>query len=335
MTEIGERKLGLESITNKSLTWTDIQKPTRDKMSTLEQLYPFHELNIEDCLSKIQIPKIDRYEDHIFVILHFPTLDKEKSIPRTTQLAIFAGFDYLVTVQQGELKPLTEMFQICKVNEKQRESFMGTSSGYLLHSIIDLLVDDLLHVLMKLEGNLDDIEEVVFEEKVAVAKEISLLRREITTLRRVVIPLKRIILDLSKDIQKFSEEDLTLYFDDVKDHIDKVIEVLEESKETIEIFKDTDFMLSTEKSNKILAVLTILFTLSIPATVVAAIYGMNVNLPGGIETGPATFFGPFTSFVLLVIAAILPAAIMIWYFKRQGWFGWWESWKINSRLLIL
>ena len=322
MTEIGERKLGLESITNKSLTWTDIQKPTRDKMSTLEQLYPFHELNIEDCLSKIQIPKIDRYEDHIFVILHFPTLDKEKSIPRTTQLAIFAGFDYLVTVQQGELKPLTEMFQICKVNEKQRESFMGTSSGYLLHSIIDLLVDDLLHILMKLEGNLDDIEEVVFDEKVAVAKEISLLRREITTLRRVVIPLKRIILDLSKDIQKFSEEDLTLYFDDVKDHIDKVIEVLEESKETIEIFKDTDFMLSTEKSNKILAVLTILFTLSIPATVVAAIYGMNVNLPGGIETGPATFFGPFTSFILLVIAAILPAAIMIWYFKRQGWFGW-------------
>ncbi len=322
MTEIGERKLGLESITNKSLTWVDIQKPTREKMSILEQLYPFHELNIEDCLSKIQIPKVDRYEDHIFVILHFPTVDKEKSIPRTTQLAIFAGFDYLVTVQQGELKPLTEMFQICKVNEKQRDSFMGTSSGYLLHSIIDLLVDDLLHILMKLEGNLDDIEDVVFDEKVAVAKEISLLRREITTLRRVVIPLKRIILDLSKDIQKFSEEDLTLYFDDVKDHIDKVIEVLEESKETIEIFKDTDFMLSTEKSNKILAVLTILFTLSIPATVVAAIYGMNVNLPGGIETGPATFFGPFTSFTLLVIAAILPAVIMIWHFKRQGWFGW-------------
>ena len=270
MTEIGERKLGLESITNKSLTWVDIQKPTREKMSILEQLYPFHELNIEDCLSKIQIPKVDRYEDHIFVILHFPTIDKEKSIPRTTQLAIFAGFDYLVTVQQGELKPLTEMFQICKVNERQRDSFMGTSSGYLLHSIIDLLVDDLLHILMKLEGNLDDIEDVVFDEKVAVAKEISLLRREITTLRRVVVPLKRIILDLSKDIQKFSEEDLTLYFDDVKDHIDKVIEVLEESKETIEIFKDTDFMLSTEKSNKILAVLTILFTLSIPATVVAS-----------------------------------------------------------------
>ncbi len=116
-----------------------------------------------------------------------------------------------------------------------------------------------------------------------------------------------------------SEEDLALYFDDVKDHIDKVIEVLEESKETIEIFNDTDFMLSTEKSNKILAVLTILFTLSIPAAVIAPYYGMNVNLPGGIETGSPTFLGQYTSCILLVIVAIVPAVIMMWYFKRQGW----------------
>ena len=319
MAKIGQRKLGLESITNKRLTWVNSQKPTREMLNILEESYLFHELNIEDCLSKIQIPKIDRYEDHIFVILHFPSIDKRESIPRSTQLAIFAGFDYLVTVQQGELPALTEMFQYCKVNEKQRDSFMGTSSGYLLHSIIDLLVDDLLHILMKLKGNLEDIEDVVFDDKLSAPKEIALLRREITTLRRIVIPLKRIVLDFSKDIQKFSGEDLTLYFDNVKDHIDKVIEVLEESKETIEIFKDTDFMLSTEKSNKILAVLTILFTLSIPAAVIAPYYGMNVSLPGGIETGSPTFLGQYTSLILLVVAAIVPAIIMMWYFKRQRW----------------
>ena len=319
MAEIGERKLGLESIINRSLTWIDIQKPTHEKMRTLQESHLFHELDIDDCLSKIQIPKIDRHEDYIFILLHFPTISKKDSIPRSTQLAIFVGFDYLVTVHQGELRALTEMFQICKINEKQRDSFMGTSSGYLLHSIIDLLVDDLLHILLKHKGNLDDIEDIVFDDKHAAPKEIALLRREITTLRRIVIPLKRILLDFSKDIQKFSEEDLTLYFDNVKDHIDKVIEVLEESKETIEIFKDTDFMLSTEKSNKILAVLTILFTLSIPVTVVAAIYGMNVNLPGGIETGSPTFLGQYTSFILLVTVAMIPAAIMIWYFKRQRW----------------
>jgi Mg2+ and Co2+ transporter CorA len=88
MAEIGERKLGLESITNQRLTWVNSQKPTREKLNILEESYLFHELNIEDCLSKIQIPKIDRYEDHIFVILHFPSIDKRESIPRSTQHAI-------------------------------------------------------------------------------------------------------------------------------------------------------------------------------------------------------------------------------------------------------
>ena len=91
MAEIRERKLGLESITNKRLTWVDIRKPTREKMKILEETYLFHELNIEDCLSKIQIPKIDRYEDHIFVILHFPSIDKNESIPRTSSSCNFCG----------------------------------------------------------------------------------------------------------------------------------------------------------------------------------------------------------------------------------------------------
>ena len=318
MREITGLQNGLETITNENLSWINIKKPTREKVMKLSR-FPFHELNLEDCLSKIQIPKLDSYDDHVFVILNFPSIDREKGLPHATQLSIFAGYDYLVTVQQGGLQPLTEAFELCKIDSKYRESFMGNSAGYLMHSIIDLLVYDLLHILMKIQGNLDDIEDVVFDEQSAVAKEISLLRREITTLRRLVFPMKRTILELSKEIQRLSEEDLTPYFDDVRDHIDKVIEVLDESKETIEIFKDTDFMLSTEKSNKILAILTILFTLSIPASIVAAFYGMNVNLPGGIETGQPTFLGEYTSFIILILIALIPLAVMIFWFKRQGW----------------
>lgn len=247
MREITGLQNGLETITNENLSWINIKKPTREKVMKLSS-FPFHELNLEDCLSKIQIPKLDSYDDHVFVILNFPSIDREKGLPHSTQLSIFAGYDYLVTVQQGGLQPLTEAFELCKIDSKYRESFMGNSAGYLMHSIIDLLVYDLLHILMKIQGNLDDIEDVVFDEQSAVAKEISLLRREITTLRRLVFPMKRTILELSKEIQRLSEEDLTPYFDDVRDHIDKVIEVLDESKETIEIFKDTDFMLSTKKN---------------------------------------------------------------------------------------
>jgi len=312
-----------QTITNNGLTWTDIQKPTRNNLEIIGQQYSFHELNIEDCLSKIQIPKMDKYNDYLFVILHFPTIEKKDktSTLKVSQLSIFVGINFLITVHQGDLKPLVEMFYLCKQSDKQRQILMGTSSGYLLHSILDLLVDDLLHILMKVVGNLDDIEDAVFDDKITVVKEISLLRRDITTLRRVVVPLKRTVSEMAKNIQRFSEEDLTQYFDDVKDHTDKVVEILEESKETIEIYKDTDFMLNTEKTNKILAILTILFTLSIPVTTIGTFYGMNVNLPGGIQTGSWNFFGIYTTMIVIIVLSVTSALFMVWYFRRLGWIG--------------
>jgi magnesium transporter len=140
-------------------------------------------------------------------------------------------------------------------------------------------------------------------------------------LRRIVVPLKRIVTEITKNIQGFSEEDLTQYYDDVKDHIDKVLEELDVAHETIEIYKDTDFMLNTEKTNQTLSILTILFTLSIPATVIGAFYGMNVNMPGGIVTGSWTFLGPYTTLIIILIISTVPALLMIWYFRRLRWMG--------------
>lgn len=131
---------------------------------------------------------------------------------------------------------------------------------------------------------------------------------------RIVYPFKRIIIYLTNIIQKFFQ-DLTSYYDDVRDHIDEIIEVLGESKETIEIYKDTDFMLST-KTNKILAVLTIIFTLSIPAALLGAFYGMNITLTGGIEKGSWNFFGPYPTLIVLILISIVPAMVMLWYFRR-------------------
>jgi len=309
-----------ESISNNGMLWINIQKPTYSEMNVLGQKYPFHKLNLEDCLSKIQIPKIDRYQDYIFAILHFPTPDKEKGF-LFSQLAVFMGADYLVTIHHGELKPLEELFSMCKNDERQRQVIMGKSSGYLLHKIIDTLVDDLLHILMKVVGNIDDIEDSVFDERISIPRQISLLRREITTLRRIVIPLRRTVIDLSKDVQRFSKEDLTPYLKDVQDHIEKVFEALEEAKETVEIYKDTDFMLSQEKTNKILAVLTIVFTLSIPATVIGTFYGMNVNVPGGIQTGNWEQLGPYTTMIFVVVLSLGTALFMVLYFRRLGWLG--------------
>jgi magnesium transporter len=313
---------GIEKVHNDNLLWVNIEKPTREKIDTIAKRFALHELNIEDSLSKNQLPKIDRYDDHIFIILQFPTTQKEKSFQRFSQLSLFVGRNFLITIHQGDLKPLVELFLSCKTDEHNKKNIMGNSAGYLLHTILDSLVDDLLHILMKIIGNIDDIEDAVFDDKIAGVKEIATLRREITTLRRVVLPLKRIMVEItSRDVKKFSsnaeEEDLISYFDDVNDHILKVIEALEEAKETIEIYKDSDFMLSTEKTNKILSFLTILFTLSIPLTVIGTFFGMNVRIP--FSTNSSNIITDYIPVTIILIVSIGLVILMIWLFKRLGW----------------
>lgn len=305
----------LQEVRNGGFVWIDVSVPTRADMNELGRRFNFHELNLADCLSKIQIPKIDRYSDHIFLILHFAMAEHE-SIPKSSQLAAFMGTGYLVTVHQGDLKPLAEIFEQCNQSEKSRQELMGKSAGYLFHSIVDALTDDLLNVVRKVVGNIDDIEDVVFDEEANAAREISYVRRQITSLRRIAIPLRRTLTEVTtKDIQRFSEEDLTYYFDDVKDHIDKAIDTIEQSKETVEIYKDTDYMHSMEKSNKILAVLTIVFTLSIPASVISSFYGMNVTLPL-LDSG---ILGGYANFAIIVSSSGIIALGMLLYFHRIKW----------------
>ena len=313
----------IETIQGEKFVWIDLQNPDRNDVEKLAEKYNFNALNIEDCMTKFELPKLDSYDDHFFVILHFPPLAQKIGISKNSQLSIFIGKDFLVTVHQGDLKPLVELVEICKtsVDQQRKERLLGKSSGLLLHEILDVLVDDLLHTSRKIIANLDEIEDRVFDETKPVARSIALLRREINRLRRIVNPLKKFVLEIAKHVKQFSgseDDGLTLFYDDVIDHIDKVIETLEESRETMEIYKDTDFVLSTEKTNKVLAVLTIIFTLAIPSTVIGTFYGMNVDLPGGIGNN-SMFLGPFTTFIVVIVASAIPAIMMFAYFKKLGW----------------
>ena len=100
----------------------------------------------------------------------------------------------------------------------------------------------------------------------------------------------------------------------------KLWEEVEEAKETVEVYKDADFTSSTEQTNRILAVLTLVFTFTIPVTVIGTLYGMNVLIPGGIATGEWTFLGRYTTFIIIVILSALVAIGMYLYFKRKKWF---------------
>ena len=312
----------IETIQGKNFSWIDMQNPDRTDVEELAKKYNFNSLNIEDCMTKSELPKLDSYDDHFFVILQFPPISPKVGLAKNSQLSIFFGKEFLVTVHQGDLKPLIDLVELCITgsDQERKERLLGKSSGILLHEITDMLVDDLLHTSRRIIANLDDLEDGVFDETKSVARSIALLRREINQLRRIASPLKKWVLEIANNVKRFADqgEDLGLFFDDVIDHIDKVIETLEESRETMEIYKDTDFVLSTEKTNKVLAVLTIIFTLAIPATVIGTFYGMNINLPGGADAGWMVL-GPYTSFILIILASSIPVVLMFAYFRKLGW----------------
>ncbi len=306
-------KTNIQTFQGKAFRWIDVESPQREDMEKLAAELGFHGLNVEDCLAKFELPKLDSYKDHFFAVLGVPPLEDSGDL-RYAQLSMFVGSDYLVTVHQGDLQPLSEMARMCA--EESRDSPLMKTPGFLVHGIVDMLVDDLLHMSRRIIANLEDMEDQVFDDMSSMAREISLLRRDINKLRRMVTPLKKFVDEISTNIERFEAgTGLELYFDDVIDHLAKVIETLEESRETMEIYKDTDFMLSTEKTNKVLAILTIIFTLAIPATVIGTLYGMNVALPGA--SLPES--GDYTAFVGIVIASTVPAGIMFVYFKRLGW----------------
>ncbi len=267
-------------------TWINIDAPETELVNSLKTIHPFNDLNLEDCLSKNQIPKIDEYHDYLFIILHFPRYVKEKKYSIPTQLSVFVGKDFLVTVHNGELKPLQNLFNLyCKGNRPDTSRNGKTqladglsSPASLLYEIIYSLSENLLVMASKILSTIGDIEEAVFDEHVSAVREVTGLRHNIANFRRTVFPLKRVIYELEKKIKRFTGEDMGDYFSDLADYIDKVWTTLEECRETLDIYKETDVIISSDRTNKILTVLTLLFTFSIPVTLIGTLYGMNVHL---------------------------------------------------------
>jgi magnesium transporter len=320
------RLLATYRIDAENFTWINIDAPDPELLNALKTLYPFNDLDLEDCISKNQIPKIDEYHDYLFIILHFPRYVKEKRYSVPIQLSVFLGKNFLVTVHNGELKPLQNLFSRFHSgdrpdmprNGKHKLAEALSSPASLFHAIISELSENLLVMASKTLSSILEIEESVFDEHVSAVREVTCLRHNLANFRRIVFPLKRVIHDLEEKVRRFTGEEMSIYFSDLADYIDKVWTTLEECRETLDIYKETDVIISADRTNKILTVLTLLFTFSIPVTLLGTLYGMNVHLPGGIDK-PWMFFGPYTTFIIVLVASFMQVLCMFLIFKRLRW----------------
>jgi magnesium transporter len=308
----------ITSIANGGTRWVDVTDPGPTEMAALSRDFHFHPLDLDACISTLHLTKMEDHDDYFFITLQVPDQADSGAIV-SNQLVVFLGADYIVTVHSSRLKTLSALFQSCKDDEKQRAALMKYSA-YLAYQIIDRLVDGIFTILNSVQTSLDSIENVVFDEKKSSARPINAARRQIAILRRILYPLGLYIPDIEK-AQKFSKEDLAIYFSDVRHKVGKLTATVEEMKEMVEIYNDTDFTISSDQTNSILSFLTIIFTLTLPAAVIAAFYGMNIPIPGAISPGAwGSPLGPYTSLIFILVLILVPTLAMASYFRHKGWF---------------
>jgi magnesium transporter len=293
------------------IRWIHIESPRTVDRDWLEDHFDFHPLDYEDVYSRNNRPKLDQYDDYVFIVLHFPLFEKETGRIVTAEMDLFMGPDYLITLPNIPLPPLTAMFERYREKEDLREATFSKGSGYLLYKIVDTCVDASFPMLRKMGVKLDDLEDDIFEGRSSeIVRSISDTKQEIINFRRIVRPQRAVLRDLERVKQRYLQEELEIYFDDISDAAERIWDTLENDKEVIEALESTNESVLSHRLNDSFRVLTAVSVVLLPLTLVASIFGMNVPVPG--EGHPLAFL------TILVLMAVL-LVMLVAYFRRRGW----------------
>jgi magnesium transporter len=303
----------VEEIAAEGLRWVKIDRPGAVEQAWLEENFDFHALDHEDVLSRNQRPKIDVYDEYLFIVLHFPIFDPAAGRLGAGELDLFVGPGYLVTIPNQPLQPVEYLFERCRQKEELRDQLFSRGSGYLLYRLVDDSFDYCFPMLRKIGNKLDALEDDIFEGRSEeVVRDISNVKQEIINFRRVIRPERSVLRDLEKVKERYlsPEIDLEIYFDDIVDANERIWDVLENYKEVIEALEDTNESVISHRVNDILRVLTSISVIVLPLTFIASLWGMNVGVPGEGDT---------EDFFVIVGVCLVILITMVTYFRRRGW----------------
>jgi magnesium transporter len=296
------------------LTWIHLAPPIDpETVNQLRERFGWHPLDIEDVLSKRQRPKVDDYVDdgYLFGVLHFPAYDKNVQRLNAGELDFFLGPDYLVTIPNVELHPVTRLFNRCQEDEQFRSQLFSKGSGRLLYEVLDDLFDYCFPILDKIAYKLDSIEDDIEDRRSEeIVTDISKVKQEIISYRKIVKPQRPALRLLERHIERFLPEELELYFDDLVDASERIWDLLDNYKEVVEALEATNESVISHRQNDVLRLLTVMSVIILPVTLITGIFGMNVHFPG---------FMSAEAFWIIVGAMAATAGSLAAFFKYKGW----------------
>src|SRR5919197_1146545 len=271
----------VELIEDQGLRWINIERPRQVDLAWVQERFEFHPLDYEDVVSRNQRPKVDEYDDYLFIVLHFPRYDKTVGRLNAAEVDLFVGPDYLITLPNEHLQPLEYLFERCRASEELRDTLFSKGAGYLLYRIVDDCVDASFPMLRKMGNKLERIEEEIFGGNSAeVVRDLSNVKQEIINFRKIIRPQRPALRDLERNKARYIAEDLDIYFEDIQDASERIWDMLENYKEVVEALEGTNESALAHQTNEVFRILTAFSVIILPLTLIASVWGMNVRVPG-------------------------------------------------------
>ncbi len=302
----------MRAITYQGITWHDDPDPSEKDLQTLKHKYGFHELDIEDCLSAHERPKVEEYDEYLFIVFHIPYLSRNTKRILKEEVNIFIGQNFIVTLHEGRIPILDSLWKQLKDSRTKRHEYLEHGTGFFLYELMNHFFEDVFPLVDTITKQLRRMEDELFanDDEVDILKDIMTLKRNIITMRSILLPQRTLIATLEHKNKRFASEDLALYFDDILDAIERQWALLETAKEMIDALQDTHESWLSHKTNAVIRILTIFSVTMLPLTFITGLYGMNVALP--VENHPQAFLG-----IIGIILIILTG--MFGFFVRKKW----------------
>jgi magnesium transporter len=292
-----------------ALHWIDLEAPTVKEASLLEDPFHFHPLAIEDCLAEVHHPKVDDYEDYIFIIVHGIRFDGPRDEFVTRELDIFLGRNFIITHHKGPMRSITSAREQCG---KNLIASLPRGADFLAHQILDQMFEHYFPSLDAIEDKIQLVQVEVFEKpNRETLDRIFTLKRDVMRLRRICTPQREIVHRLSRGEFAVISPKAAIYFRDIYDNLYRIVDASFAYQDMAQGTLDAYLSSVSNRLNETMKRLTVIGAIFAALTVITGVYGMN------FEHMPELKWRYGYWMVWLLMAAV-SGGLMYW-FKRKDW----------------
>lgn len=295
-----------------AVIWVDMESPTEEDERVLLDVFKFHPLTVEDCRENRHYPKIEEFEDYIYFIVHGVRAETSPERFNTIELDGFLGPNYVITYHHDMFRSINNVKQLLHTTPVACQR----GPAFLLHQILDQVVDFYSPVLDDFDDRIDRLEDDIFKLKQPnneILSEIMDLKRSVLRLRRISVKQMDVLHRMSRGEFSLITEEMRPFYRDVHDHLVRVVDLAESYRDLISGSLEAYLSVVSNRLNEIMKVLTIFSAIMLPLTFIAGVYGMNFENMPELHSR----YGYYTVWAIMLLVAIG----MLLFFKRRGWIG--------------